>query len=161
MSNWKEALINDYFTIDAIIAEHEKSLRDNEKLNTLKKQRDKIEDEILERSRGLTNLIREAEMKRKSIKEQLTEKWDIEGKTFKCDTGLATLRTTKSLIVTDNLALLDRLGEIIGSSQKACDCIRNFDLSAIRKYMDADLIDWHIAHYDEKQSVSIKGVKDK
>jgi hypothetical protein len=157
MTEWKEVLINDYFTIDAVIAEHEKALRDDKKLNTLKKQRDKIEDEILEHSRTLTNLIHEAEMKRISIKEQLTKKWDIEDKTFKCDTGSATLRTTKSLIVTDKMALVGRLAEILNNEQKAFDCIRSFDLSTIRKYMDVDLIAGYIAHYDKKQSVVIKG----
>ena len=160
MADWKEALINDYFTIGTIIAEYEKSLRDDEKLNTLKKQREKIVDEIREHSRRLTDLIDEAKMKQISIKDQLTEKWDIEGKTFKCDTGSATLRTTKSLIVVDNYDLITRLAGILGSDVEACKCIRTFDLSVIRKYMDADLIDQHIAHYDKKRNVIISAVKN-
>ena len=161
MSNWKEVLINDYIAIGTTITEHEELLRGDEKLNTLKKQREKIADEIREHSRRLTDLIDEAKMKQISIKDQLTEKWDIEGKTFKCDTGSATLRTTKSLIVVDNYDLITRLAGILGSDVEACKCIRTFDLSVIRKYMDADLIDQHIAHYDEKRNVVISAVKNR
>lgn len=91
------------------------------------------------------------------IKEELKTIWNSEEKTFKCAVGTATLRTTKSLVITDKANMIQRLSEILtGHFIEACVYIKTFDLTRTRKLKDAGLIDDKIAHYEEKQNVVIK-----
>ena len=161
MSDWKQVHLERYLSL-----KHEKIALDmamavdpsiskwNAEINTANEMITALES-------GYKAKIQEYEAQMQDLKDQLKEDWDIEDKTFKCTTGSVTLKTTKSLIVTSKSGLIQRLTAILEDATKACDCIRSFDLSAIRKYMDADLIDEKIAHYTKKQSVIITEAKDK
>lgn len=159
--SWKEEAIADYQALKGSITKLEQSIRDDPRIRELVEEEDKILKKINEITETRNHAIEEAKRKQDVVTVDLKKRWDIEDKTFECDAGSAMIRTTKSLIVTDKMALVDRLAEILNNKQKAFDCIRSFDLITIRKYMDVDLIAEYIAHYDEKQSVIIKGVKDK
>ena len=159
MVDWKEEIINEYHALEN---RKQITIEVMEKKVSISNLRSQIEDakrQLLEQEREYREDIRACEYEMAKIREDLMERWDIEGKSFKCDKGSATIRTTKSLIITDNGALIDRLTDILDDSGRACDCIRTFDLSAIRKYMDVDLIACDIAHYDEKRNVVISAVK--
>jgi len=65
---------------------------------------------------------------------------------------VATLRTTKSLIVDSPRAVVDFLAK----NDKIEEGVKAFNLAALRQYADAGLLNNGATHYDEKQSVSIK-----
>ncbi len=161
MTDWKEERIGEYCTLSTAIAKLEQSIGEDTEIHTLLEKHVKILKRMTELAEPRNLKIEEAKRRQAVIKGHLMEHWDIEAKTFKCDVGTATVRTSKSLIVADNFGLIDRLTELLGSGVRACKCIRTFDLSVIRKYMDADLIDQHIAHYDEKRNVVISAVKNR
>ena len=161
MSDWKQVHLERYLSL-----EREKRLMDVEMATdpAISKLHSEIETskELLNSfESGYKAKIHDCETQMQTLKDQLKEDWDIEDKTFKCQKGSVTLKTTKSLIVTSKSGLIQRLTAIFEDATKACDCIRSFDLSAIRKYMDAELIDEKIAHYNKKQSVVITEAKDK
>ena len=160
MPDWKEERIGEYCTLSTDIAKLEQSIREDIEIHTLLEKHDEILKRITKIAETRNLDIEEAKRRQAVIKGHLLEHWDTEDKTFKCDVGTATVRTTKSLIVTDNFGLIDRLTEILGSGVRACECIRTFELSTIRKYMDADLFAEHIAHYDEKRNVIIRDMKN-
>ena len=161
MSDWKQVHLERYLSL-----EREKRLMDVEMATdpAISKLHSEIETskELLNSfESGYKTKIHDYEIKMEDLKERIKQNWDIEDKTFKCPVGNATLKTTKSLIVISKSGLIQRLTAILEDATKACDCIRTFDLSIIRKYMDADLIDEKIAHYTKKQSVIITEAKDK
>jgi hypothetical protein len=101
--------------------------------------------------------LAESKRRQDEIKEELKRMWDSEDKTFKCVAGVAMLRTTKSLVITDKANMIQRLSEILtGHLIEACVYIKTFDLTRARKLKDAGLIDDKIAHYEKKQNVVIK-----
>lgn len=160
MSDWKQINIERYLSL-----KHEKVLMDLEMvrdpaISKLIAEIEAAKEQVAALELGYKAKIQEYESKMADLKDQLKQNWDIEDKTFKCPVGNATLKTTKSLIVTSKSGLIQRLTAIFEDATKACDCIRSFDLSAIRKYMDADLINEKIAHYDKKQSVIITEARD-
>ena len=158
--DWKEVDIISYLELEEEKTAAEREMVNNPAIAKLQEKRNAITEEMNVREFGYRANIHNCESAMHSIKEKLIKEWDIEDKTFKCDVGTATVRTTKSLIVTDNFGLIDRLTEILGSGVRACECIRTFELSTIRKYMDADLFAKDIAHYDEKKNVIIRDVKN-
>lgn len=160
MPDWKQINIERYLslerekrTIDEVMGIDPDILKLNAEIETAKELVAVLE-------RGYKEKIHDYETQMQDLKDQIKEGWDIEDKTFKCTAGNVTLKTTKSLVVTNNSGLIQRLTAIFEDQVKACDCIRSFNLGAIRKYMDADLIDGDIAHYDKKQSVIITGAKE-
>jgi len=160
MSNWKEGGIKKYLTLKLLKESIEKERVNDSDLLDLKTKRRDIEQQMHVQEGGYGIRIENVNAQMQTIKDKLMKDWDIEGKKYKCDLGSATLRTTKSLIITDNWALIDRLAEILDDKRKAFDCIRTFDQAAIRKYMDVNLIPGHIAHYDEKRNIVISTVKN-
>lgn len=161
MPDWKQVNIELYLSL-----EREKRLVDfamvrDPAISKLYAEIETNKEQLNALESGYKSKIHDYELKMQNLKDQLKQDWDIEDKTFKCQTGSITMKTTKSLIVANKSGLIQRLTAIFEDATKACDCIRTFDLSAIRKYMDADLIDEKIAYYNKKQSVVITGARDK
>ena len=161
MADWKSALIERYLSL-----EHEKRAMDvgmslDFKISKLNSEIETAKEQVAALEAGYKERILNCETKMQNIKDELKENWDIPEKTFKGHAGNVTIKTTKSLVITDNGGLIERLTAILESAPKACDNIRSFNTSAIRKYMDADLINEDIAHYDPKQSVIITGATEK
>jgi hypothetical protein len=161
MTDWKKEVIDEYISYQKELTYVMRERSEDAILKELTEKKETIERELNEAYKPYEAEIADYHQHIEELKQKLLTRWDLESKTFKCGTGSATIRTTKSLIVTDKMALIDRLIEILNNKQKAFDCIRSFDLTTIRKYMDVDLIAWSIAHYDEKHSVVIKGTEDK
>jgi ActR/RegA family two-component response regulator len=157
MTAWKEVLINDYLALRLIVAKYEQSIQYDTRIMALVEEEDKILKEINEIAESRNHAIEEARRKQDGITMQLKEKWDIEDKTFECNGGIATIRTTKSLIIADKKRLVTVLLDI----GKLPEAIRSWNLSYLRKLKDVDMIEDTIAHYDEHQNVVIKGVQDK
>jgi hypothetical protein len=160
MPDWKEVNIARY-----LLLKHEKILMDLEMvrdpiISRLCAEIETSKEQLSALESGYKAKIHSYEAQMEDLKEQIKQNWDIEDKTFKCQKGSAAVKTTKSLIVTSKSGLIQRLTAIFEDATKACDCIRTFDLSAIRKYMDADLIDEKIAHYNKKQNVIITEARE-
>lgn len=159
MTDWKEGVMREYHILERGKQMVEEEMAKNPSLSKLRTQIKNIQRELTEREEEYKVDINNCDFEMQKIRDDLIGRWDIEGKSFKCDEGSVTIKTTKSLVVTNNSGLIQRLTVISEDVTKACDCIRSFNLSAIRKYMDADLIDERIAHYDEKRNVIISSVK--
>jgi hypothetical protein len=86
--------------------------------------------------------------------ERLIEGWDIPDKTYVCGMGTATLKTTKSLKISDKKRLIAVLLKI----DTLEEAIRSWKLSYLRNLKDVDMIEDSIAFYEEHQNVVIKGV---
>ena len=153
----KEALIAEYAALEHSTGRIKGHMGSMRSLNKLIMQRNALTKEIAFRKKPFEEGIRDAETRQNAIKEELKTAWGNEDKTFKCAAGTATLRTTKSLVITDKSGLIQRLSEILpGNIDAACERIKSFDISNIRQYKDTGLISDDIAHYDLKQGVSIK-----
>lgn len=160
MSDWKEEAIYNYCTLSTTIATHEESIRDDTRIHTLLEKETKILKEINKITESRNHAIEEAKRKQDVITMALKEKWDIEGKTFKCGVGNATIRMTRSLKIDNKVRLIDtllRIGKLIQS-------IKGWDLTYLRKLADAGLFDvdvgeTNIIHYDEKENVVISAIK--
>lgn len=156
MTDWKEEVIVEYHTLQEQRAVVAHAQADDIELKNARLAMEKAIAMFSALEEVYNDKIGEINAEIEVVRTTLQTKWDITEKTFDCNAGRATIRTTKSIVITDKGGLLDRLTELFGDRRKAYACIRTFDLPAIRKYMDVDLIAGHIAHYDEKKNVIIK-----
>jgi len=121
------------------------------KLQKLRDIADKIIFNIDARSDSFG--IAEITEKQNELKEQIRTAWaDPTKKTYKSVFGMATLRTTKSLIVDSAKAVT----EFLLKNDQCEEGIAKFNLPALRKFADAGLLNKGATHYEEKQSISIK-----
>ena len=160
--NWKEELITEY----ALITKENKSIlqemADSHELQILREQRTEIIQKIdlLEQSYNVRQGNIDDRIRR--VKDALVASWDIDEKTYKCNIGTATLRTTKSLIIKDKIQLMQRLSKVLTRHfAEACEYIKTFDLAKIRKIKEINLLDDAIVTWEEKKSVVIKITEDK
>ena len=93
----------------------------------------------------------ELQEKQDSIREQMIKEWDVTGKTYTCDIGSVTMRTTKSLIILSKEKLVDFLSK----TGKINEAISRFDLRVLRRFKDAGLLE-DCTDYEEKKSVQVK-----
>ncbi len=155
--NDKETLIAEYAVLEHSIDTIRRDMANAKELNELIMQRNALTKKIAFREAHFETMMQDAETRQKGIKKELKTRWASEDKTFKCASGTATLRTTKSLVITDKGGVIQRLSEILpGDLDAACERIKTFDITNIRQYKDANLISDDIAHYEQNQNVSIK-----
>ena len=152
MTDWKEERIGEYCTLSTDIAKLEQSIREDIEIHVKR---------ITEIAQTRNLDIEEAKRRQGVIKGHLVEHWDIEDKTFKCNAGSATLRTTRSLKIDNKEKLISILQQI----GKLAQTITGWDLTYLRKLADAGLFDvdvggTNIMHYDEKKNVIIRDVKN-
>jgi len=150
-SAWKEKLIAEYANVER------NKQATHENVKTLA-ARIELEEEIVYKQDQLERLkqpyldtILECEQRQTGIKEELVKRWDIEDKTFKCDAGTATLRTTKSLVIRDKNKLID----FLSLNKKLTEYVKAFDTSKLRKIRETGLIGNDVIDWDEKKSMMI------
>lgn len=155
-SNWKELTIADYIAVKAQIKTIEYERAEDEDIKNAAILMKKAVDKIAELEKPYIDKLSSLNDHIVSLGESLIEKWDIADKTYKCDAGIATLRTTKALKINSKETLINLLQNI----GKLPQCIRSWNLPYLRSLKDVDLIDDLTAHYEESQNVVIKGVSE-
>ena len=154
MSNWKEEAIVESIRLQKQrLAIQDLRVKDNQ-LSLLEAQMKEIEEDIAALERGYLDSINKVDTLLQEQHALLLSKWDIVDKTYECDVGTATVRTTKSLNIIDKKGLI----QILGAIGKLPEAIRSWHLSYLRKLKDVDMIEDEIASYEEHQNVVIKGV---
>ena len=149
--DWKEQRIAEYAQLEnEIILEKHEMVTDPDLIN-LMKELAKLNDMIALAKGIYTKNIEAAQQQQAGIKLELAERWDIEDKTFECDAGTATLRTTKSL----NIRSKEKLVAFLELNKKLTDFIKNFEITKLRKIKDAGMLEDEIATWDIKHNVAI------
>lgn len=154
--DWKEAMIGKYAQLVKEEASLIQEMKNNEELSKLRAERAELDDDIAERESPYIETMEDIRQSETGIKVELAEKWDISEKTFECDVGTATLRTTRSLHIRSKEKLID----FLTLNKKLVEFIKSFETAKLRKIKDAGMIEDEIATYDEKQSIAIKIVED-
>ena len=149
--DWKEERIAKYAHLESLKQQVLNDFAEDMDLAKLNKELDKVEGLIGVRTKPYRDKITECEQQQAGIKAELAEKWGTEEKSFKCDAGEALFRTTRSLVIQDK----DKLIGFLQTIKKLNECIRNFDISKIRKFKEVGLIENEIATWSEKHNVSI------
>jgi hypothetical protein len=157
MADWKETAVEECGVLEkqrsTLLDAEEKDL----KLVQKRAQIDRIMLELDELSKPYNAKIDDIDVRIEEIHESFVKNWDIIGKTYECEAGTVTLRTTKALKIVDKKRLITTLLDI----GKLPEAIRSWNLSYLRKLKDVDMIENAIAHYDGHQTVIIKGAGDK
>ena len=152
---WVGRRITEYMAFEREICIEVREMGNDPALNQLREQRNKL-IEMIEVGEGMyTEHIDEMRAQQTNIKEELESNWDTDGKTFKCDAGTATLRTTRSLHIYDKKRLIDFLTTL----GKLPEFIKTYEIAKLRKIKEAGLLEDSIANWDETRSVVIKVVK--
>jgi hypothetical protein len=161
MADWKAVRIAVYLALAYEKRLVEEEMRKNPSLLRLKKEIEKLEEQQeMQVSRYKRELV-DYDTKMRSIQDELVEGWNIDAKTFKCDVGSATMRTTRSLKIDNKEKLiiaLQKMGKLTRT------ITTGWDLTYLRKLADSGLFDvdvgeMNIVHYDEKRNVIIHDVK--
>lgn len=157
MRNWKESSINVYIALE--VQKQAVALTRAEDKD-LKKARLAMETAVAQFSaleESYNTHIEELNTEIEGLHTILQRDWDIEEKTYECEAGSITIRTTKSLHVADKKQLMESLLNL----GKLPESIRSWNLSYLRKLKDVDLIPDNQAYYEEHQNVVIKGAMEK
>ena len=152
MQNWRTDRITEYARLENIVTTEMRKMGTDPDLDALMRDRVKL-NEIIELGEGcyLKN-IDAAQQQQAGIKLELVETWsDTEEKTFECDAGTATLRTTKSLNIRDK----EKLVAFLELNKKLTNFIKSFEITKLRKIKDAGMIEDEIATWDIKRNVAI------
>lgn len=155
MTNVLESLIEEY-TLEQTEKEMiQQDMNTNHSLITLLAQREEINKEIEKIQTSYKENINAINTNIDIILNSIKENWNQEGKSYKCNAGIATLRTTKSLKIVNKNKLINFLthNNILNKN------IKTFDTSQLRKIKDSGLLEDDIAKWDEKQSINIKQKK--
>ena len=153
MRNWRTDRIAEYARLENEIDIETHELVTDPERNRLIKEKEKL-NEMIELAEGLyIKNIEAARQQQAGIKLELVDAWgDTEDKTFKCDAGTATLRTTKSL----NIRSKEKLVAFLELNKKLTEFIKSFEITKLRKIKDAGMIEDEIATWDVSRSVAIK-----
>ena len=156
MSNWKEEAITDYIGLQKEKRILEQARAEDQDIKNVELTRKKVADKLSALEQPYSDKLLDITRAVEKIHETFIENWDITDKTYECEAGTATVRTTKSLNIIDKKKLITTLLNI----DKLSEAIRSWNLSYLRKLKDVDMIEDAIAHYDEKQSMIIKEASD-
>ena len=159
MADWKEEAIKEYHILERGKQMVEEEMIKNPAISKLRFQIKDAQQELTEREREYKEDVHNCDLEMQTIRDDLVKRWDIEGKSFKCDKGSATLRTTRALKVKDKVKLISSLLRI----GKLTQCIKGWDLAYLRKLADADIFNvttGDIIYYDEKRNIVISTVKN-
>lgn len=153
MRNWRTDRIAEYARLENEIDIETHELVTDPERNRLIKEKEKL-NEMIELAEGLyIKNIEAAQQQQAEIKLELVETWGgAEDKTFECDAGTATLRTTKSL----NIRSKEKLVAFLELNKKLTEFIKSFEITKLRKIKDAGMIEDEIATWDVSRSVAIK-----
>ena len=152
MRNWRTDRIAEYAKLEASKKALEKRWEENIALNKLQTELRKVLDKIEEAEKPYRASVDARTQQQAGIKSELVDTWsDTEEKTFECDAGTATLRTTKSLNIRDK----EKLIAFLELNKKLTDFIKSFEIIKLRKIKDAGMIEDEIATWDIKRNVAI------
>ena len=154
--DWKREKIGDYRALSAIVAQCQESILDDEKINALLEKKLQTQKDIDALCIDRHKTIAEARQEQQMIKMELLDHWDIDAKTFKCDMGSATLRTTKILEINDQKELLCLLFRL----ERLESAIRTLNTTYLKKLKDADMIPDVMAYYKSTTNVAITEAKE-
>ena len=152
MQNWRTDRIAEYARLENIVTVETRKMGIDPDLDKLIRERAKL-SEMIELGQGLyIKNIEAAQQQQAGIKAELVDSWgDTEDKTFECDAGTATLRTTKSL----NIRSKEKLIAFLELNKKLTEFIKSFEITKLRKIKDAGMIEDEIATWDIKRNVAI------
>ena len=153
--NWKEERIIRYTELITEKTNINRELETDAEINKLKIEYEDLSDAIATLQYPFQKRIEAIEEQQANIKSELVKRWDIPEKTYECDTGIATLRTTKSLRINNK----SKLVEFLILNKKLVDFIKSFEISKLRKIKDAGMLGEEIASWDENKNVVIKEKK--
>ena len=149
--NWKERALVEYAILAERMQDTTSLMRADPELNAFTKERELLDHKIDRAAQGYRNIIEEVKHQQADLRAALTSGWDTQDKTFKCPTGTATLRTTRSLQVKDK----EKLIEFLTTLKKLPEFIKSFETAKLRKIKDAGLLEEEIATYTKLESISI------
>ena len=152
MQNWRTDRIAEYARLENEINIKMHVMKTDPHLNKLMKEQAKLNDIVALAKGAYTRFIEAAQQQQAGIKAELVDTWgETEEKTFECDAGTATLRTTKSL----NIRSKEKLIAFLELNKKLTDFIKSFEIAKLRKIKDAGMIEDEIATWDIKRNVAI------
>ena len=157
MSNFKEEAIAECIRLGQQRSAIQDMRAKDTQISTLEAKKSEIEEEIIALERGYSDSIGKADALIEEQHHLLLSKWDIAEKTYECEAGIATVRTTKSLKVQNKEGLILTLLDL----KKLPEAIRSWNLSYLRKLKEVDLISDMAASYEEHWNVVIKEVAEK
>lgn len=151
--NWKAESIAKYAELEAYRKSIENDLANNSTINKLNEELETARTKLIEAEKPYYERINGFLQQQAGIKLELVDTWgDTEEKTFECDAGTATLRTTKSL----NIRSKEKLVEFLAILGKLPEFIKTFETAKLRKIKEAGLLEDEVATWDEKRSIAIK-----
>lgn len=151
--DWKEGLLVEYAILETDKKAMERRFDEDAELNKLRDELRIVLDRIEEAEKPSRASIEAIKQQQAGIKQQLVEDWGTnDDKTYECDAGTATLRTTKSL----NIRSKEKLIDFLVLNKKLVDFIKTFEITKLRKIKDAGMLGDDIATYDEKKLIAIK-----
>lgn len=151
VANWKEVKIAEYSELEHEIGAIACEMATDKDLSKLTLERNKLSKAIIMMQSLYTLQIEAKQQTQAGIKAELIDNWDVTGKTFECDAGTATLRTTKSVRIRSKAKLID----FLSLNKKLTEYIKAFDTSKLRKIKEAELIGSDVIDWDERKSVAI------
>ena len=150
--NWKPESIAKYAQTEAAKLQILHDITSDAEIYLLSERLAKTEAELATKKQPYLDKILECEQLQTGIKAELVDAWGTtEDKTFECDAGTATLRTTKSL----NIRSKEKLVAFLELNKKLTDFIKSFEITKLRKIKDAGMIEDEIATWDIKHNVAI------
>jgi ASC-1-like (ASCH) protein len=155
MSDWKEEIIGDYLAIEREKKLMQEEMAKDPAISKFKSGIEDIERQLQVHERIYTEKIHNYETQMQYLKEELVERWDSDDKSFKCEAGSVTMKTTQSLNIKDKKGLISKLQQL----DKLTECIKGWDIRYLRKLVNVGLFDDSIVSYDEKRNVVIAGTK--
>lgn len=153
IGNWKRDRIIEYARLEKAIATETHEMDIDPEINMFMEERKRLDNLIKIGRDSYLRSIGASQQRQIAIKEDILDNWDnLEEKTFKCEAGSATLKTTRSLRIQDKKGVID----LLLSLKKLPDFIKSFEIAKLRKIKDAGLIEDSVAAYVEKKSIVMK-----
>jgi len=94
------------------------------------------------------------------IKEDILKTWDGKNKTLKFDTGTLKFRTTTSLNIKNEPALLEDLMDHLSTSEEVMEYVTGFNKTAVKRYMGVHKMGTDVVELIAKTNVGFSQVKD-
>ena len=153
MQNWRTDKIVEYARAEADKIRTQKNMTEIPEVVELEEDIAYKQEQLKHIKQTYLDKIFQCEQVQTDIKAALVDGWKAtEEKTFECDAGTATLRTTKSLNIRDK----EKLVAFLELNKKLTDFIKSFEITKLRKIKDAGMLGDDIATYDEKKSIAIQ-----
>lgn len=150
--DWKEVRIAEYARLEARKHAWEKNIGETTFLKNLRTELENARIKLDEAETPYNEKLDAITQQQAGIKLELAENWDIEEKTFKCNVGTATLKTTRSLHIRSK----EKLVEFLALNKKLVEFIKSFETGKLRKLKDAGMIEEDVVTWDEKRGIAIQ-----